>query len=163
MKEQINLCDTCIYERESCESGKQSLGPGGAVRMCDAYVSSTADGVELEKADGLKGKFDTIQEAIDESASEKDIVTVTPEKSKPDFGNCSSCDSPLKEIKINTRVRATVCNNPRCRLFRERIKVRSLPLPSQPHTHQYKGKNNHCIVPSCNHIRIRRNRKGGVN
>ena len=163
-----NLCDTCLYERESCDAKQQAYGEKDEVIKCDAFIA-VAPSQELEPEVSLSDIVTNEQADKKASAMLSRIDRMTEFK-PTNLGNCSSCGSPLKEIPVNSRVRAIVCNNPRCGLFRERIKIYSIPKQSfitgsiiAEHKHQYKGKNNHCIVPSCNHIRIRRNRKGGVN
>ena len=163
MSEQKNLCDTCIYERETCDSGKQAYGPRNTVTMCDAYESDgTQEHPPAPQEEVTNGPEQQRMENISQS---KQII----EAPNIDLGNCSACSEPLIVIQINSRVRGIVCKNRRCNLYYERIKTYSIPKPKvidhvfvdaiRPHTHQYKGKDNHCIVPGCDHIRIRRNKK----
>lgn len=126
MTDQKHLCDTCIYERDSCASGKQAFGPKGAVIECDTYVSEGGEAEVTYRAEGGNvGKAETVQEALDKGATE---VMVIP---KPEeLGNCSACGKPLIEIKVNSRVRAIVCKNPSCTLYYVKIRTYSISRPS---------------------------------
>lgn len=68
-----------------------------------------------------------------------------PEVTLPDPGACSGCGEPLKWTPVNSRVRAAVCTNVRCNLYRERAKVFSLPKPKPkpaPKNSKKKGASN---------------------
>ena len=47
----------------------------------------------------------------------------------PAPGPCGACGKELHIVKINSRVRAWVCTTIGCRLYRERVKIFSVPAP----------------------------------
>jgi len=105
----MNLCDTCLYERDSCEGfSKPIVQDGDDVTECQSYTP--VDVPDISPAE------------LPEAAAEK---YYTP----PDLGTCMACHLPLKEIPVNSRVKSVVCNNPKCTLFRTRIQLYSEKLP----------------------------------
>ena len=117
MVEQINLCDICLYERESCNAKRLSYGSRGIILKCDAHEG---DGSPAPPEPAPVPKKEKPVPVIKE---------VAPPVVSKEVGKCMACSKPLITIQVNSRVRGLVCKNRRCNLYYQRIKTYSIPLP----------------------------------
>lgn len=135
MSGEKNLCEACIYEPNSCE---------GDPNDCDAFVAS-----ELEE--GLNSERLTLAKEPDSAqASPEPKIEASEQEREYNYISaqmmanrelCGSCGEPLKVSKVNRRVRALLCDNVRCKLYRESIRTysipKSIPEPIIPETMYY--------------------------
>ncbi len=122
MAEEKNLCDNCLYVFGACE-GEIEQGEGANVIRCNTYTSDGSDGGPTDSPEGPNVSPNP------QNDSEKPPIEPPIVKEIVDHGKCASCDSPLKETKINRRGRGILCTNPRCALYRTRIRQHYIPLP----------------------------------
>jgi len=108
---ETNLCDTCTKQPAECESNpKFGTGIGNDnVYECDGYF-------EGEKLSGRSIG-----------------VTYTPPKpSGPRLTDppeiCNACGNQLAILPLNSRLDMVACNNSRCALYRERIRMVTKPI-----------------------------------
>ena len=113
---ETNLCDTCMKQPAECESNpKFGTGIGNDnVYECDGYT-------EGEKLPGRP----------------IGVTYTPPKRSGPRLTDppeiCNACGDQLAILPLNSRLDMVACNNSRCALYRERIRMVTKPSERGKH------------------------------
>ena len=111
----LNLCTTCHLDIATCDS-ELTFGTGEGndnVIACDAY----------------RAEVDEPPEAYEKSP---DAEPAPPKYPGPKLTDppeyCNGCNKQLAILPLNSRLDMVACNNHRCALYRERIRMVTKPV-----------------------------------